>query len=179
MNKQIISISCLLILIVCTSLAGLNGYTVSAAGATAVTITSSPNPGNANISIVLTANVAGNPTNFVNWFSNSSTGTFNVTNPVSLVSGVSVVSYIDAQPENVNITATYLGDGSSNSVTITLFRPADINHDGSINFNDIVYFVTAYIAYKNGAPINLVCDLNNDKTLNFNDLTAFVAAYQA
>ena len=48
---------------------------------------------------------------------------------------------------------------------------------GVVNFNDITYFVTAYIAYYNQHTYNPYADLNADGSINFNDITAFVSTY--
>jgi len=57
--------------------------------------------------------------------------------------------------------------------------PIDFCHTGTVNFQDIVYFVSAYIQYHQTGYLNPACDLNRDGTLDFNDIVLFVADYQA
>jgi ABC-type phosphate transport system substrate-binding protein len=50
--------------------------------------------------------------------------------------------------------------------------------DGKVNFHDLSYFVSAYIAYSNGV-YNPYADMNADGKINFNDLKLFVSTYIA
>ena len=51
--------------------------------------------------------------------------------------------------------------------------------DGKVNFNDITYFVSAYIAYYTAHIYNPYADLDANGAINFNDITAFVSTYIA
>jgi ABC-type phosphate transport system substrate-binding protein len=51
--------------------------------------------------------------------------------------------------------------------------------DGKVNFNDVSYFVTAYIAYYSSHIYNPYADLTAQGTINFNDVSAFVTNYIA
>ena len=54
--------------------------------------------------------------------------------------------------------------------------------DGKVNFRDLTYFVSAYIAYYNGSPVhtyNPYADMDANGKINFNDLKAFVSTYIA
>ncbi len=187
MNKKIISITFFLIFVASMLCVGFKGYNASAAVASNISISFSPNPSNANLSITFIATITGStPSGVVTWSSNSSTGLFNVTSS-PMIAGVLVVSYIDTKPSVVNITASYSGDTnnlpSSKTVTLTLFPVGDFNHDGVVNFKDIVYLVNAYIVANNNGlnngKVDPLCDLNNDGRINFTDLKLFVAAYTA
>jgi ABC-type phosphate transport system substrate-binding protein len=52
--------------------------------------------------------------------------------------------------------------------------------DGKVNYNDVTYFVSAYILY-NGAQnkLNPYADFNADSQVSYSDVTAFVSAYIA
>ena len=49
--------------------------------------------------------------------------------------------------------------------------------DGKVNFADVTYFVSAYIAYNTKGIYNPYADLNADGKIDFNDIKAFVTAY--
>jgi len=49
--------------------------------------------------------------------------------------------------------------------------------DGVVNFKDVTYFVSAYIAYNTKGIYNPYADMNADGKINFNDIKAFVADY--
>jgi hypothetical protein len=51
--------------------------------------------------------------------------------------------------------------------------------DGKVNYADITYFVSAYIAYNTKGIYNPYADLNADGKINFNDIKLFVADYLA
>jgi ABC-type phosphate transport system substrate-binding protein len=51
--------------------------------------------------------------------------------------------------------------------------------DGKVNYADITYFVSAYIAYYTKGIYNPYADLNADGKINFNDIKIFVADYLA
>ena len=55
--------------------------------------------------------------------------------------------------------------------------PIDFCHTGTANFQDIVYFVSAYINYYQTGTFDTACDLNHDGLLNFNDIILFVSDY--
>jgi len=59
------------------------------------------------------------------------------------------------------------------------FIQIDFNHDGKVDFADIVYFVDAYINFNQHGVLNPACDLNQDGKLDFSDITLFVNAYIA
>jgi hypothetical protein len=50
---------------------------------------------------------------------------------------------------------------------------------GQVNFNDISYFVTAYIAYYANHVYNPYADLDANGAINFNDISLFVTDYIA
>jgi hypothetical protein len=51
--------------------------------------------------------------------------------------------------------------------------------DGIVNYKDITYFVSAYIAYNTKGIYNPYADMNADGKINFNDIKLFVADYLA
>jgi len=85
--------------------------------------------------------------------------------------GVYPVTYSVRNSSSVNETTSILIVQSSSYPLI------DYYHNGTVNFNDVLYFATAYIQYYQTGYLNPACDLNNDGKLNFNDITLFIAAY--
>lgn len=81
----------------------------------------------------------------------------------------------------------YVGDLLTNSqisfdvinASVYVQSPVDFYHTGTVNFQDIIYFVDAYIQYYETGYLNPACDLNHDGTLNFLDLELFVQDYIA
>ena len=147
---------------------------------TVTSITYFPSTANVNSSLTLTAKVTGSsPTGTITWTTNSTTGTFNSTQ-LQLTAGNSSVIYRDTQSGNITITATYSGDSnnlSSNAtIPLTLYS-IDFSHDGTVNFQDTIYFVKAYINYYQGNALNPACDLNHDGIMSFQDLELYVHAY--
>ena len=134
---------------------------------------------NSNSTITLTANVNGNnPMGTVTWQTNSSTGTFGTSQP--LTNGLTSVTYTDTQPGNVLINATYNGDTNntptSSTITLTLYN-LNFTRGSTIGFQDTVYFVKNYISSFQTHTFDPACDLNHDGTVNFSDLIVYVAAY--
>lgn len=68
---------------------------------------------------------------------------------------------------------------SVNDGVVSSSSPIDFFHDGTVNFQDIVYFVCAYIQYYQTGYLNPACDLNHDGTLNFQDIVLFIQDYIA
>jgi hypothetical protein len=145
----------------------------------------SPNPANANFSIAFSATVTGSfPSGTITWSTNSTTGSFTPsTEQTSLTAGTSTISYTDSKSGNVTVTANYSGDSNNNpsgkTINVIVYPEDDFNHDGVANFQDIMFFATAYITANSGGEVNASCDLNHDGKLNFTDLELFVAAYTA
>jgi hypothetical protein len=87
-------------------------------------------------------------------------------------------------PASVNINSPptlipFIASNCSVSVTTPQYSPVDFYHDGTVNFNDIVYFVRAYIHFNQDGTLDSACDLNNDGKINFQDLQLFVQDYIA
>jgi len=55
----------------------------------------------------------------------------------------------------------------------------DFNHDGKVDFQDIIYFVDAYINFNQHSILDPACDLNHDGIIDFSDVALFVDAYIA
>jgi hypothetical protein len=55
----------------------------------------------------------------------------------------------------------------------------DLNGDFQVNFNDVITFVSKYIAYNTNGIYNPAIDYNHDGTINFNDIVLFVSYYTA
>jgi len=53
----------------------------------------------------------------------------------------------------------------------------DFDGDGDVDYDDIVYFVTAYINYWSGMGKDPACDFDNDCDIDYDDILAFVTAY--
>jgi len=78
---------------------------------------------------------------------------------------------------NVFISATSNNVVASNIASFTVNQPGDFNGDGVIDFNDLIGFANAWIAYNNNQPFSHVADLNNDGKVDFNDLILFANAW--
>ena len=146
-----------------------------------ITITYSPQTAIANSWIVLNATVIGNnATGIINWMTNG-TGVFDSTQTV-LISGTSTVFFNDSTPSNETITASYLGDAnnlpSKSSFTITIYSPADFNHDGKVNLIDVTTFVISYNNFVRNGQYNPSTDLNSDGNIDLHDLILFLYYYQ-
>ena len=90
-------------------------------------------------------------------------------------------SQLDAPP--INITSAHpvfpnIPFVAVNAV-VSFSSPIDFYHTGIINFQNIIYFVTAYISYYQTGMLDPACDLNHDGTLNFQDIQLFVQDYIA
>jgi hypothetical protein len=86
-------------------------------------------------------------------------------------------TYTTGNMGNWSVTAS--NSGVQGSVKIAVYYVIDFYHTGRINFNDITYFVSAYIQYYQTGVINPACDLNHDGKLNFQDLLLLVQYYIA
>jgi hypothetical protein len=53
------------------------------------------------------------------------------------------------------------------------FSNIDFDHDEKIDFQDLVYFVNAYINFNQYGILDPACDLNHDGAINFGDLVIF------
>jgi len=53
----------------------------------------------------------------------------------------------------------------------------DFDGDGDIDYDDIVYFVDAYIKYWSGQGKDPQCDFDNDCDIDYDDILIFVTAY--
>jgi hypothetical protein len=108
------------------------------------------------------------------------------TNPQTLPSGgiaatttgsfLSDNQYITLDPDDMaggNVLNSALG-----TYTPSTYQTQTIP-DGKVNFNDVSYFVTAYIAYYTSHIYNPYADLTAQGTINFNDVSAFVTNYIA
>ena len=156
--------------------------TVKAVTATSISINASATSLCAYSPITITATINGGSSpkaSSIEWATNSSTGTFS--SPTS-TSTTSTVTYVDTSSGTVTITASYPGDSnngaSSSAVTLTIYN-LDFLHEGVVNFQDVVYFAQAYIAYQTSNVYNAAIDLNHDGVINFNDITLFVALYDS
>ena len=60
-----------------------------------------------------------------------------------------------------------------------LISPADVNQDGQVNFNDVLYFTGLYINYFTTGTYSQTADLDHTGVINFNDLVTFTNYYLA
>ena len=58
-----------------------------------------------------------------------------------------------------------------------LISPADLNADGHVDSNDLIYFVSNYVQFWSNNIYNPTCDLNHDGMINYNDLLSLIAYY--
>lgn len=66
---------------------------------------------------------------------------------------------------------------ASNIASFKVNQPGDFNGDGAIDFNDLIGFANAWIAYNSNQPFDHIADLNNDGKADFNDLILFANAW--
>ena len=158
--------------------------TVKAAGTTTV-VTVSVSPVCANNLVTVTATVTGDttPTGTITWSTNT-TGTFGEATSTLNGSGQASTTYVDSIAGHADITASYSGDAngndpSSSDVKVQICKIVDFNHDGVVNFKDIVVFASAYIAAHQSKPYDSECNLNHDGSFNFVDIQAFASDYVA
>jgi len=76
-----------------------------------------------------------------------------------------------------NYTVTQKATTSFNVKLLGDFTGSQGQPDGTIDFNDVTYFVDNYIKYYTGQSWDHACDLTSDGKLDFNDVTAFVNDY--
>jgi len=53
----------------------------------------------------------------------------------------------------------------------------DFDGDYDVDYDDIIYFVTAYIVFWSGGGKDPKCDFDSDCDIDYNDIVAFVTAY--
>jgi hypothetical protein len=85
-------------------------------------------------------------------------------------------SYIELDP--ADMAGGQVIDSNLNAYT-PLSGQTQTIPDGVVNFKDITYFVSAYIAYNTKGIYNPYADLNADGKIDFNDIKLFVADYIA
>jgi hypothetical protein len=78
-------------------------------------------------------------------------------------------------PTNLGL-ATNTNSSSVSSLQAP-FSKIDFFHNGTISFNDLLYFVNAYINFYHTGVLDPQCDLNNDGVINFMDLRLFTQYY--
>lgn len=88
-------------------------------------------------------------------------------------------SIINFQPLTINEGLVFSICALANNSESLTSSPIDFYGNGTINFQDIVYFVEAYIQYNQFGIYNSACDLNHDGAINFADLLLFVQDYVA
>jgi len=79
---------------------------------------------------------------------------------------------------STNVPVALLG-GAGGATPTDGCPPTQHNYpDQKVNYNDIVFFVDAYItANKPGGYVNPLCDWNGDGVINYTDIVAFVDSY--
>ena len=60
-----------------------------------------------------------------------------------------------------------------------LISPADVNQDGQVNFNDVIYFAALYVNYFATGTYSQTADLDHTGVINFNDVLTFTNYYVA
>ena len=109
-------------------------------------------------------------TNSVNWITSAGAGGNWTQNKFTSDVGTSTVTCsLGNILGSAQITVNPVAQPSSNWL--------DLNHDGSVNFQDIVILLQAYIQYGSTGYCNPVCDFNHDGKVNFIDLATYMAGY--
>ena len=63
------------------------------------------------------------------------------------------------------------------SANFVVYCPIDFHHTGKVNFDDLTYFIDAYIHFNQGETFDPSCDLNHDGKMDFTDLVLFAQYY--
>jgi len=61
--------------------------------------------------------------------------------------------------------------------TVHVVIPGDFDVDNDVDYDDIIYFVTAYIIYWSDQGKDPACDFDNDCDIDYDDIVTFVTAY--
>ncbi len=88
-------------------------------------------------------------------------------------------TYTSDNPGSWIVTGTSSGISGTAMLTVNTFLPADLLHNGHVNYLDILYFIVAYENYGEFGIVNPSCDFNHDGVLNFKDVVLFVTYYIA
>jgi hypothetical protein len=118
--------------------------------------------------------------------SDSNGNTWDVTNTVNWNISLGAGGYWTAN----TYTSTNIGNwtvtcvsgsisGNARLIVNNVALTADLNHDGKVDFLDVLYFYYAYKNYGQNGRLDSVCDFNHDAQLNFKDLVPFVTDYIA
>jgi hypothetical protein len=88
-------------------------------------------------------------------------------------------TYTSSNPSTWTVTAASSGVAGSTKLTVNgpQYSPWDLNHDGKIDFQDLVIFLQAYINYGEYGIYNAACDFSHCGAINFQDLVMFLTAY--
>lgn len=195
MNKKFITLILAATLLISMAAASGMIFTAKALATPSITITATTSTGISvtssstsislctNSPVTLTATISGGSspqTSSITWQSSSTTGTFST---ATTTSTTSTVTYKDTNAGSVTLTATYPGDSNNaaaeNTISLKIYN-IDFNHDGLVNYLDILAFVQEYIAYhSNPANYNSAYDLAGDGAIDFNSLTLFVSLYDS
>jgi len=77
----------------------------------------------------------------------------------------------------VYATSEYQGRIALTNTTLRVLLKGDFDADDDIDYDDIVYFVTAYIIYWSGMGKDPLCDFDGDCDIDYDDIVAFITAY--
>ena len=91
-------------------------------------------------------------------------------------------NYTSLNPGTWTVSCSYAGTSGATQINVGgMAQPfaswLDLNHDGTVNFQDLVYFLTAYMEYGSTGICNPACDFNHDGQINFQDLVIYLSAY--
>jgi hypothetical protein len=91
--------------------------------------------------------------------------------------------YTSSNSGKWTITGTSAGVSSTAQLTVNSAIPQysliDFYHEGHVGFDDLVYFVYAYINFNQNGILDPSCDFNHDGQINFVDLATFMTLYIA
>ncbi len=79
---------------------------------------------------------------------------------------------------NVYTSVAYRGIPDTESTSIQIHQPGDLDGNGTVDFDDLLTFVDGYIAYTT-PPYTLdpKCDFDHNGVIDFDDVLSFVDAY--
>jgi len=95
-----------------------------------------------------------------------------------LGAGSSISTQLSAGYHSITLEVTdNNGNTGWDTITVNVVYVGDFDRDFDVDYDDIVYFVDAYIKYWSGLGKDPKCDMDNDCDIDYDDILIFVTAY--